>query len=194
MDESQQSGEMVVPIPPSPPSSNTFGGPVKDPFYFYHWESQCRSPLRALELGFVTRADNLSIILEDVSLPNLEILRVVESCHDLPEVLVPIVSNLTALTLVNNWSFLDTDMLENAPGLQSFAVREVYGKKRPSRVSEALLHRLAQETFLTNLQTIAFVVIGTINEESLMRMIAERAEGDRRVTPQTDADESYPLV
>ncbi len=155
------------------------------------------SPRRALELGFVTRADNLSIILEDVSLPNLDILRVVESCHDLPEVLVPIVSNLTALTLVNNWSFLDTDilnMLENAPGLQSFALREMYGKKRPSRVSEALLHRLAQETFLTNLQTIAFVVIATINEESLLRMIAERAEGDRSGTRQTNTDGSYALV
>ncbi|KAK0221250.1 hypothetical protein EDD85DRAFT_1028444 [Armillaria nabsnona] len=137
------------------------------------------------------------MILEDIPLPNLEILRVVQSCHDLPEVLVPIISNLTALTLVNNWCSLDTDILnilENAPGLQWFALRETYEKKRPSRVSEALLHRLAQETFLTNLQTIAFVVIATINEESLMRMIAERAEGDRSETRQTDADGSYALV
>ncbi|PBK86205.1 hypothetical protein ARMGADRAFT_1086683 [Armillaria gallica] len=136
------------------------------------------SPLRVLELGFVDEASAFSMILEDVSLPNLEILRVENSCHDLPVVLVPILSNLTALTLVDNWSLSDTDileMLENAPGLQSFALHETYGKKRSSRVSEALLHRLTQETFLTKLQTIAFVVIAAINEESLMRMIAERA-------------------
>ncbi|PBK62223.1 hypothetical protein ARMSODRAFT_1089222 [Armillaria solidipes] len=139
------------------------------------------SPLRVLELGFVDEANDFSMILEDVSLPNLEILRVENSCPDLPEVLIPIVSNLTALTAltpVNNWTFSDTDilkMLENAPGLQSFALHETYGKKRSSRVSEALLHRFAQETFLTKLQTITFVVIATINEESLVRMIAERA-------------------
>ncbi|PBK86208.1 hypothetical protein ARMGADRAFT_1035665 [Armillaria gallica] len=117
-------------------------------------------------------------MLEDISLPNLQVLRVEKSSPDLPEVLVPIVSNLTTLTLVDNWSFWDTDilkMLENAPGLQSFALHETYGKKRPSRVSAALLHRLAQETFLTKLQTITFVVIATINEESLVRMIAGRA-------------------
>ncbi|SJK99224.1 uncharacterized protein ARMOST_02515 [Armillaria ostoyae] len=93
------------------------------------------SPLRVLELGFVGEASDFSMILEDVSLPNLEILRVENSCPDLPEVLIPIVSNLTALTLVNNWSFSDTDilkMLENAPGLQTFALHETYGKKRSS--------------------------------------------------------------
>ncbi len=118
------------------------------------------------------------MILEDVSLPNLEILRVEKYCPDLPDVLVPIVSNPTALTLVDNWSFSDTDilkMLENAPDLQMFALYETCGKRRSSRVSEALLHRLAQETFLMKLQTIAFIVIAAIDEESLVRMITERA-------------------
>ncbi|KAK0430522.1 hypothetical protein EV421DRAFT_1934088 [Armillaria borealis] len=131
-----------------------------------------------LELGFVDEASNFSMILKDVLLPNLEILHVKKSCPDLPEVLIPIISNLTALMLVNNWSFSDTDILkvlENAPGLQSFALHKTYGKKWSSRVSEALLHRLAQEMFMTKLQTITFIVIATINEESLVCMIAERA-------------------
>ncbi len=157
------------------------------------------SSIRALELGFV-EADTFAMMLEDISLPNLQVLRVEKSSPDLPEVLVPIVSNLTALTLVDNWSFSDTDilrMLENAPGLQSFALHETYGKKRPSRVSAALLHRLSQETFLTKLQMITFVVIATINEESLARMISARAGTLKEIEVglvRRTTDGSYALV
>ncbi len=136
------------------------------------------SPIHALELGLVTDADTFAIILKDISLPNLQVLCVKKYSPNLPEVLVPIISNLTTLTLVDNWSFLDTnilEMLENAPGLQSFALHKTYGKKRSSWVSAVLLHRLAQETFLTKLQMITFVVIAMINKKSLMRMIVARA-------------------
>ncbi len=151
---------------------------IESPISYSLLGQSVASPLRALELGFVARAIDLSMILEDVSLPNLQILRIERSCPDLREVLVPIISNLTALTLVDNWSFSDIDilkMLENAPSLQSFALCETYRKKRPSRLSETLLRRLAQETFLTKLQTITFAVIPTINEGSLVRMILARA-------------------
>ncbi|KAK0193182.1 hypothetical protein F5146DRAFT_372467 [Armillaria mellea] len=87
------------------------------------------SPLRVLESGFINKASSFSMVLEDVSFSNIEILHIEQSCRNLPEVLqvVPIVSKLTALTFVDNWSFLDVDILkmsENAAGLQSFVLQE----------------------------------------------------------------------
>ena len=46
------------------------------------------SPLRVLKLGFIDKASDFSMILEDILLPNIEILRVEQSCRNLPEGLV----------------------------------------------------------------------------------------------------------
>ncbi len=151
---------------------------IESPISYSLLGQSVASPLRVLELGFVARAIDLSMILLDVSLPNLQILRIERSCPDLREVLVPIISNLTALTLVDNWSFSDIDilkMLENAPSLQSFALWRDVQEEATIPAFRDIAAPIGPGDVLTKLQTITFAVIPTINEGSFVRMISARA-------------------